>query len=56
MREKKEAERPETVEEMLTRLGFKTLKETLQKPIVLINFGAVKNMQAVVKLIRKMGF
>lgn len=48
MREKKQAERPETVEEMLKRLGFKSLKETLQKPIFLINFGAVKNMQAVV--------
>ncbi|EEW1147394.1 TPA: hypothetical protein NU512_004554 [Escherichia coli] len=48
MREKKQAERPETVEEMLKRLGFKSLKETLQKPIFLINFGAVKNMQSVV--------
>jgi len=48
MREKKQAERPETVEEMLKRLGFKTLKETLQKTIFLINLGAVKNMQAVV--------
>ncbi|EPE9635754.1 hypothetical protein GRW79_27840 [Escherichia coli] len=48
MREKKQAERPETVEEMLKRLGFKSLKETLQKTIFLINFGAVKNMQAVV--------
>ena len=29
-------------------IGFKNLKETFQKPIFLINFGAVKNMQAVV--------
>jgi len=48
MREKKQTERPETVEEMIKRLGFKTLKESLQKTIFLINFGAVKNMQAVV--------
>jgi len=48
MREKKQIERPETVEEMIKRLGFKTLKESLQKTIFLINFGAVKNMQAVV--------
>lgn len=45
---KKQTEKPETVEEMLKRLGFKSLKETLQKPIFLINFGAVKNMQSVV--------
>jgi len=38
----------ETTEEMIKRLGFKTLKESLQKTIFLINFGAVKNMQAVV--------
>lgn len=48
MSEKKQTERPETVEEMIKRLGFKTLKESLQKTIFLINFGAVKKMQAVV--------
>jgi len=38
----------ETVEEMIKRLGLKTLKESLQKTIFLINFGAVRNMQTVV--------
>lgn len=38
----------ETAEEMIKRLGLKTLKESLKKTIFLINFGAVKNMQAVV--------
>lgn len=48
MGQKKQIEKPETVEEIIKRLGLKTLKESLQKTIFLINFGAVKNMQAVV--------
>jgi len=34
----------ETAEEMIKRLGFKTLKQSLHKTIFLINFGAIKTM------------
>lgn len=40
--------KPETAEEIIQRLGLKTLKQSLPKTIFLINFGAVKNMQAVI--------
>lgn len=48
MGQKKQSGKPETIEEIIKRLGLKTLKESLQKTIFLINFDAVKSMQAVV--------
>lgn len=38
----------ESTEEIIKRLGLKTLEQSLKKTLFLINFGAMKNMQAVV--------
>jgi len=37
----------ETGEEIILRMGLKTLRQSLNTTIFLINFGALKNMQAV---------
>ncbi|HED3891839.1 TPA: hypothetical protein R4229_004301 [Morganella morganii] len=37
----------ETGEEIILRMGLKTLRQSLKTTIFLINFGALKNMQAV---------
>lgn len=37
----------EKAEEIIARMGLKTLRQSLNTTIFLINFGALKNMQAV---------